>query len=123
MADYSPRPSSPPALDLAVAQKLSDAVCSLHGVAGMYSGDYGELALLLPGGKVPGLRTPLSEELHVEIYPVVDVSTVVSLPELGTAIQATAREILHSSGFDSPHIDVRFAAATGSFGASLEGLR
>ncbi|MDU0478681.1 hypothetical protein QVA66_05460 [Staphylococcus chromogenes] len=55
-------------LDRAVAQSIADQVAALPGVAGLHAGKFGEIALLYPGQKVPGLRlTDHSLEIHISV--------------------------------------------------------
>lgn len=39
-----------------VAEAARDAILTIPGVAGMHGGHFGEVALLLPGGRIEGLK-------------------------------------------------------------------
>ncbi|AWB83363.1 Asp23/Gls24 family envelope stress response protein [Corynebacterium liangguodongii] len=69
----------------AEAEAIRAAALSVPGVAGLSGGQFGEVALLLPGAKIPGIRPLTADgrrgvELHV-VYatdqgcPIADVAT------------------------------------------------
>lgn len=79
-----------------VAHAIADEVSRVPGVARLHPGDYGEVALLFPGERVPGLRL-LGRHLQVHL--------VIDLDALGpTADLAVVAE--HVRGAARSHTDL-----------------
>lgn len=68
------------------AMKLVEQVLSVPGVSSMHRGEFGEIALLFPGQRVPGVRcTDQGVEVHV-----VAKRDAGNLHDLGSGIRARA---------------------------------
>lgn len=88
---------------LSVADAVAAAVVSLPGVSTLHAGQYGELALLYPGRRIPGLRLA---DGHLEVH------VVLGLHILGTdtPLTALAESIRSAAQPHSPFpVDVIFA--------------
>ncbi|MBN9643941.1 hypothetical protein ACFSSC_01430 [Corynebacterium mendelii] len=81
-------------LDREQAEQLAREICDLDGVAGLYGGQFGEVAMLFPGERVRGLHasTPRddSEAPHLEVFVIVDGDLQPNLEELASTIRDTA---------------------------------
>lgn len=91
---------------LSLASEVSASVLAIPGVAGFHSGPYGEVALLYPGARLPGLRLT---DGHLELHVVLDLQALGT----NTPLSAVARQIRHAAQHHSPFpVDVIFADAT-----------
>lgn len=59
-------------LSKSLAEDIAARTCAVPGIFGMCTGDFGEIALLFPGGKVPGIR---ASDSRLEINVVVKRSS------------------------------------------------
>lgn len=100
----TPASSSAEPVERAVADRLAAAIRTIPGVADLYAGRYGEIALLYPRHRVHGLRrTPSSLETHL----VVDLAHPRPLAEVAAQVRGVVTRYV-----DAP-VDVYFAEATG----------
>ena len=86
------------------AAELAERVLAVDGVADLHSGSFGEVALLYPGHRVPGLRLDRSGRL--EVHVVADLARATDLRSLSVDGRGAV-------GGDRP-IDVVVADATGT---------
>lgn len=77
-------------LEPSLATHIQDAVCSCDGVAHLHSGQFGEIALLYPGLRVPGLRLVAG---RLEVHVVVKL-TAGDLHQLATTIRQAVSELV-----------------------------
>lgn len=96
--------ADPIAHDLAV--ELVSAITAIPGVAGLHGGEYGNIALLYPGARIPGLRIHgAAGSERLEVHVVVDLDVAPNLLDLATRVRGAAAP----AGFP---IDVVLADAT-----------
>ncbi|AKK02264.1 hypothetical protein [Corynebacterium epidermidicanis] len=88
-------------IDAATANRIADAVTRVPGVAAMYRGAYGELALLYPGTRVYGLKL-IDGTLNIHIVASLRAcrDTDVDKPALETLAEAAAIAATEVSGLD-----------------------
>ena len=81
-------------LDHEQAEQLVREICDLDGVAGLYGGQFGEVAILFPGARVRGLHVLVpkdeNEVPHLEVFVIVDGDSQPNLEELASTIRETA---------------------------------
>lgn len=87
---------------------LARALLGVDGIAALHPGLFGEVALLYPRGRVPGLRVTPGSAPRLEVHVVVDFSAY-RRPLSGLA--AAVRDVVRESGVDLP-VDVVFADGT-----------
>lgn len=100
--------TSPDPVPVRRAAALTRALLTVDGVAALHPGQFGEVALLYPRGRVPGLRVTPGHGPRLEVHVVVDVDAY-RRPLSGLA--AAVRDVVTESGVDLP-VDVVFADAT-----------
>lgn len=95
------------------AAALTRAILAVDGVAALHPGKFGEVALLYPRGRVPGLRVTPGQNPRLETHIVVDVGAY-RRPLSGLA--AAVRDAVTESGVALP-VDVVFADVTDGTGS------
>lgn len=101
-----------PQLEVADAKSIASNVKDVHGVAGLYAGRFGEVALLYPGERISGLRRVLGAgEIHIEIHITVDYAAGVNLHDLASDIRDVAQQ---ACSIELGRVDVIFSDATDS---------
>lgn len=68
------------------AANIAARVEAVAGVAGLSGGHFGEVALLFPGHRVPGLR--LDRSGHLQVHLIADLDSVTDLHALADAVRA-----------------------------------
>ncbi|WKD60331.1 hypothetical protein CCICO_01385 [Corynebacterium ciconiae DSM 44920] len=96
---------TPHRLDQTHAAELSDVLLGVDGVDSLHSGRYGQIALLFPGARYPGLtqRTNDNDDQRLEIHIVVTKDALSDLE----GVAQRCREI--ASTYVSGAIDVTIA--------------
>ena len=92
-----------------VADTLAAGLCGLPGVAGLHPGRFGEVALLYPRHRVPGIR--LAGD-RVEVHLVADLSAGRPLAELADAARDLTTAALTATSAAGLPVDVHVADAT-----------
>lgn len=97
------------------AREIVAAVRATPGVADLSSGSFGEVALLYPGARVPGLRVSTigTEEPRLAVHVSVDLGAALGAGEkpLFTDLAEAIRSSVRSAGCTELPIDVVFADA------------
>lgn len=75
------------------AQRLADRILSVPGVADLHSGMFGEVGLLFPGARVPGLRVEGREQTRLQVHIVLDLATAPDVSQVASAVRAAAAEV------------------------------
>lgn len=95
-------------VERSVAEAVAASVVAVPGVSTLHAGQYGEIALLYPGARVPGLRLV---DGHLEVHVVVDLHTLGT----DTPLAKLAEKIRAAAGQHSPFpVDVVLADALSS---------
>ncbi|WKD56844.1 hypothetical protein CAPI_01350 [Corynebacterium capitovis DSM 44611] len=90
-----------------VGEAAVAAALSTPGVAGLHAGRFGEVALLLPGTRIPGLRSVERASLRgIEVHLVYDVDSGLTV----SAAASNARAAV-SAATGAPFVDVIVADA------------
>ncbi|MDY3126928.1 MAG: hypothetical protein SOW59_02190 [Corynebacterium sp.] len=90
------------------AQLLADALTNVPGVVRLHPGTYGEVSLLFPGLRVPGLRhLSVRDDTGIAAYVVLDLNADIPAADVAAAVRAKARETLPALR----HVDVIIADA------------
>ncbi|MCT1413420.1 hypothetical protein M3D57_07000 [Corynebacterium sanguinis] len=77
-------------------EALRDAALGVPGVADLSPGRFGEVALLLPGERIRGIRAAERDELFgAEIHIVFDVGSARPIAEVATEVRAAALDSLN----------------------------
>lgn len=85
------------------AESIAERVRAVDGVADLYPGHFGEVALLFAGHRVAGLR--VNRDDHLEVHVVADLNHARDLNNLSEAVRSAAAQ-------DSRPVDVIIADAT-----------
>lgn len=86
------------------------AALRVPGVAGLYRGRFGEVALLLPGERIEGIRPSRSGGLlGIEVHIVFDVSSGLEIYGVADAVRSAVTD---ASEFDFVDVVVADAVAT-----------
>ncbi|WP_257159263.1 hypothetical protein [Corynebacterium cystitidis] len=106
------------ALSTGDARALRDALLLIPGVCGLHPGRYGEIALLLPGQRVPGLRYSsrngaVADPTGLEVHITIDVASGLNAFEISATVRSVTLELT-----DAAFVDVIVADACDSSSAS-----
>lgn len=72
------------------AQKLSEQIIALEGVADLSGGRFGEVALYYPRARVRGLRQTSGENPRFEVHVVADLSSKPNLHDVAEKVRTVA---------------------------------
>ncbi|EEI16041.1 hypothetical protein [Corynebacterium lipophiloflavum] len=74
-----------------IGEALCDAALGVPGVAGLSSGRFGEVALLLPGERIRGIRAAERGGLSgSEVHIIFDVGSARPIAEVATEVRSAA---------------------------------
>ena len=98
------------AINRAVGEAMRDAALAVPGVAGLSSGRFGEVALLLPGTRIHGIR-PSDNHDGAEIHLVYDAGSARPIAEVADAVRHAAATAAAATGGHLDAIDIIVADA------------
>lgn len=100
----------PATITRAVGEAMRDAAANVRGVAGLSSGRFGEVALLLPGTRINGIRPAQSHE-GVEVHLIYDAGSNRPIPEVANDARAAVNAAARSAGEEFAAVDIIVADA------------
>lgn len=94
----------------AAGEAMRDSALRVPGVAGLSSGRFGEVALLLPGTRVTGIR---HSERHggAELHVIYDAGSGLPIADVADAVRAAAFSAARGAGMNLDAIDIIVADA------------
>ncbi|MEX3504199.1 hypothetical protein [Corynebacterium sp. LK2510] len=86
------------AMDRQRAEAARDAALSVSGVADLYAGRFGEIAILLPGTRVEGVRKIARDDrFGVEVHLVVDYALARDVRDIAAEVR---RAVVGATGVE-----------------------
>ena len=108
--------ASPMSIGSAAGNAAWAAALRVPGVAGLHSGRVGEVALLLPGERIEGIKPSRSGELlGLEVHIVFDASSGLEIHGVAEAVRAAVAD---AAEFDFVDVVVADAVATAGVAAN-----